>query len=60
MVANQKKKRSVAMKSQITIEEIEPIRAAYRSYKGDVLKAGKYMPTIFKSIKGKSNGVPFL
>lgn len=47
------------MSNQITIKEIEPVRVAYKSYKGNVLEAGKHMPTIFKSIKGKNNGTPF-
>jgi len=47
------------MSKQITIKDIEPIRVAYKSYKGNVLEAGKHMPSIFKSIKGKNNGTPF-
>lgn len=47
------------MSNQITIKDMEPVRVAYKSYKGNVLEAGKHMPSIFKSIKGKNNGTPF-
>lgn len=47
------------MFTQITIKDIESIRVAYKTYKGKVLSAGKLMPSIFKSIKGKNNSHPF-
>lgn len=41
------------------IREIEPIRAAYMKYRGDVTKANNVFPNVFKSIGGKTNGAPF-
>ncbi|MCB2354192.1 GyrI-like domain-containing protein [Clostridium estertheticum] len=47
------------MNYQIEIRDIEPIRVAFIKYKGIVTKANKVFPNVFKSIRGKSNGVPF-
>ncbi|MEM1486189.1 GyrI-like domain-containing protein [Oscillospiraceae bacterium PP1C4] len=48
------------MEYQIEIRDIEPIRVAYVRYKGIVSEANKLFPNVFKSIRGKANGAPFL
>ena len=47
------------MSYQIKIKAIEPVTVATMRYKGPVTEAGKHFPTVFKAIKGKSNGAPF-
>lgn len=44
----------------IEIKNIEPIRVATMRYKGIVTEAGKVFPNVFKAIKGKANGAPFI
>lgn len=48
------------MNYEIKIRDIEPVRVAAMRYKGPVTEAAKYFPNVFKAIKGKSNGAPFL
>lgn len=48
------------MNYKIEIKDIEPIRVAVMRYKGHVSRASKVFPNVFKAIKGKSNGVPFI
>lgn len=43
----------------IEIKDIEPMRVAYKTYEGDLRQAGRHMPSVFKAIKGRSNGSPF-
>lgn len=47
------------MKYNIKIKEIGPIRVAFIKYKGEILKANKVFPNVFKAISGKVNGAPF-
>lgn len=47
------------MTYKIEIRNIEPVRVAYLAYQGDIRKASKVFPTVFKSIKGSVNGAPF-
>lgn len=47
------------MDYQVEVKDIESIRIAYMRYKGVVTEANKIFPNVFKSIRGKSNGVPF-
>lgn len=47
------------MNYKIEIKEFEPVTVAAMRYKGKVSDAGKYMPAIFKAIRGNSNGAPF-
>lgn len=47
------------MNNKIEIKEINPIRVAFIKYKGEILKASKVFPKVFKSISGKVNGTPF-
>lgn len=47
------------MEYQVEIREIEPIRVAFMKYKGVVTEANKVFPNVFKSIRGKVDGVPF-
>lgn len=47
------------MNYEIKIKDIEPVTVAAMPYKGEVTQAAKHFPNVFKSIKGKSNGVPF-
>lgn len=46
------------MNYKVEIREIESIRVAYMKYKGNALEANKIFPTVFKSIRGKTNGAP--
>lgn len=48
------------MEYPIKIKDMEPIRAAAMHYAGKVADAPKYMPEVFKSIRGKNNGAPFI
>lgn len=48
------------MQYEFEIKIIELITVATMSYKGLATQAGKYFPNVFKSIKGKANGVPFI
>ena len=48
------------MNYEIEIKSIAPIRVAYLKYKGPITKANKRFPDIYKSIKGKANGAPFI
>lgn len=43
----------------VEIRVIEPERVAFITYNGEVNKANKVFPAVFKAIKGKSNGAPF-
>jgi effector-binding domain-containing protein len=45
---------------QIEIRDIEPIRVAFMRYKGIATEANKVFPNVFKAIKGKTNGAPFI
>lgn len=47
------------MNYEIEIRDIEPIRVAFIKYKGIANEANKVFPSVFKSIRGKSNGAPF-
>ncbi|MFV0393198.1 MAG: GyrI-like domain-containing protein [Coprobacillaceae bacterium] len=47
------------MNYEVTINDVEAMRVAYTRYKGDVLKANTVFPSVFKSIRGKTNGAPF-
>lgn len=47
------------MEYQVEIREIEPIRVAFMRYKGIATQANKVFPNVFKSIRGKADGVPF-
>lgn len=47
------------MEYEIEIREIEPIRVAYMKYRDFAPKANKVFPSVFKSIRGKTNGAPF-
>lgn len=47
------------MDYKIEIKTIEPITVATMRYKGPVTEASKHFPTVFKAIKGRSNGAPF-
>ncbi len=47
------------MEYKIEIREIEGIRAAFVRYSGPILEANRIFPTVFKSIRGKTNGAPF-
>ena len=44
----------------IKIRNMEPIRVAAIHYAGKVTDAPKYMPEVFKSIRGKISGAPFI
>lgn len=48
------------MNYEIKIKDIESVRVAAMSYNGPVDGASKVFPTVFKSIKGKANGAPFI
>lgn len=48
------------MEYQIEIRDIEPIRVAYIRYNGIATGANKVFPNVFKSIRGKTNGAPFI
>ncbi|SHI94585.1 effector-binding domain-containing protein [Clostridium cavendishii DSM 21758] len=48
------------MNYTVEIKNIESIRIAYMQYKGVVTESNKFFPNVFKSIKGNSNGSPFL
>ncbi|MCW6109100.1 GyrI-like domain-containing protein [Clostridium sporogenes] len=48
------------MNYDIEIKTMEPIKVASMRYEGPVDKAGKYFPKIFRAIKGKANGAPFI
>ena len=48
------------MNYEIGIKDIEPIRVAVMSFKGVVTEAPKVFPNVFKAIKGKANGAPFI
>lgn len=43
----------------IEIRDIEPVRIAFMRYKGLAYEANKVFPSVFKSIRGKTNGAPF-
>jgi len=47
------------MKYEIKIKDIEPVTVATMRYKGPITDAVKQFPSVFKAIKGKSNGAPF-
>lgn len=47
------------MDYEIEIRDIEPIRVAFIKYRGIVTEANTIFPSVFKSIRGKSNGAPF-
>ncbi len=48
------------MDYKIEIRDIEPVRVAFLPYKGIVTGANKMFPCVFQSIRGKTNGAPFL
>lgn len=48
------------MKYNINIRTIEPTRVAALRITGKAADAPKYMPQVFKSIRGKFNGAPFI
>lgn len=47
------------MKYEVEIRNIEPMRVAFMRYQGNVLKANKVFPNVFKAIRGKAEGAPF-
>lgn len=48
------------MEYQIEIRDIEPITVAFLHYKGLATEVNKVFPNVFKSIRGKTNGAPFI
>ena len=48
------------MNYAIELKDIEPIRVAYMRYKGIATEANKVFPNVFKAIRGKSNGAPYI
>ena len=46
------------MNYSIEIKEIEPIRVVYMKYRGITTEANKVFPSVFKSVRGKTNGAP--
>ena len=48
------------MDYKIEIRDIEPVRVAFLQYKGIATEANKVFPGVFQSIKGKTNGAPFV
>lgn len=48
------------MNYQIEIREVEPVRVAFMKYKGFAPAANKVFSNVFKAIRGKTNGAPFL
>lgn len=47
------------MRYQVEIKSVEAMRVAYTKYKGEVKRANKVFPSVFKAIRGNSNGAPF-
>lgn len=47
------------MENKVEIKNVEAMRVAYAKYRGEVKKANKIFPRVFKSIRGNSNGAPF-
>ncbi|MEN8905987.1 MAG: GyrI-like domain-containing protein [Clostridiales bacterium] len=47
------------MEYNIEIKNIESIKVAFMKFKGHYTEAGKYMPEVFKSVQGKTIGIPF-
>ena len=47
------------MEYEIEIRDIESVRVAFLRYKGIATEANKIFPSVFQSIKGKTNGAPF-
>lgn len=45
---------------QIETRDMEPFAAAYLSYQGPISEAPRLFPEVFKSIRGKANGAPFI
>ena len=45
---------------EIRLKEVEPMRIAYVKYHGKVQAANKFFPKVFRAIRGKSSGAPFL
>lgn len=48
------------MNYTIEIRNIEPTKVALMRFNGKVQDAPKYMPAVFKSIRGQSSGAPFI
>lgn len=48
------------MNYYVEVKDIEPIRIAFMRYKGNVTETNKVFPNVFKAIRGKSNGAPFV
>lgn len=48
------------MNYTIEIRNLEPTRVALSHYNGPVQDAPKYMPAVFKSVRGLTNGAPFI
>lgn len=48
------------MNYKVEIRNIEPVRVALSQYNGPVQDAPKYMPAVFKSIRGQASGAPFI
>lgn len=46
------------MEYKIEIRDIEPVRVVFLQYKGIATEANKVFPSVFQSIKGKTNGAP--
>jgi len=44
---------------QVEIREIEPVRVAYMTHKGQVTLASALFPTVFQSVGGEINNIPF-
>lgn len=47
------------MNYQVEIREIEPVRVAYMTHKGQVTEASGLFPAVYESVGGKINSIPF-
>lgn len=47
------------MNYQVEIREIESVRVAYMTHKGQVTEASALFPAVFRSVGGKINNIPF-
>lgn len=47
------------MNYEVNLKEVEEIRIAYIKYHGRVENANKFLPKVFKAIRGKNSGAPF-
>lgn len=55
-----KKRGEKVMTYHVDIREIESMRVAFIKYKGIATEANKLFPNVFKAIRGKANGAPFI